>query len=309
MTHAPAPHRKNVLGLGLAFFGLKKVCAGVSRKMRRAAGDLGMSLPRPDGSPVGGGHVSAGRVGAAYVEDEAKRSSTNATVIGGLGKVVYTSDGVSVEERLRTQYEEAGQETSGPAGEGNIRGRGGTKHHIPHPDPSAYPFWPLEDLLEEPYSTVAAWRGRDPEGRALLVVEMGKAVDMLSYEQKRKMEPVIVSQCYHGIGALCLEHDPSTPQGQIGVLVDLKGLSAFKLPPLDVIQNGIVALGQFFGHRAGCYYLINTPRGVDWAIKAVGMVMGHEQRRRLKIVKPKERDEILCEQAATHLGWPCVTTE
>jgi hypothetical protein len=103
-----------------------------------------------------------------------------------------------------------------------------------------------------------------------------------------------------------LAHDHDTPRGQIGVLVDLKGLSAFKLPPLDVVSNGIVALGQFFGHRAGCYYLINTPRGAHVFIRLVGLVMGAEQRRRLRIIGKTERDAILREQASTDLGWPYV---
>ena len=114
----------------------------------------------------------------------------------------------------------------------------------------------------------------------------------------------MVSQVYHGIGHLCLAHDPSTSLGQIGVLVDCQGLSAFKLPPFDVISNGIAALGKFFGHRAGRYYLINCPRGVYPFIKLVALVMGGEQRRKLRLVKSKERDAILRVQAATHLDWP-----
>ena len=34
---------------------------------------------------------------------------------------------------------------------------------VPHPKPSAYPFWPLEDLLAKPYSDVVSWKGRDAE--------------------------------------------------------------------------------------------------------------------------------------------------
>ena len=160
--------------------------------------------------------------------------------------------------------------------------------------------------MEEPYANVVTWRGRDEAGRPLLHVKMGEAVDTLTHEQKKKMEPVMVSQCYHGIGHLCLAHDPSTPQGQIGVLVDCKGLSPFKLPPLDVISNGIVALGRFFGHRAGRYYLINTPRGADMFIRLLATVMGGEQRRKLRLVNGKDRDALLRMQEITdtELDWP-----
>lgn len=223
--------------------------------------------------------------------------------------MVYSCEGATVEERIKGHYGGGGLEGGGLGGGGGGGGAGGGAkkkeiQNIPHPSPNAYPFWTVDELMQKPYSNVVEWRGRDAEGRALLHVKMGEAVDTLSAEQQRKMEPVMVSQVYHGIGALCLAHDPATPRGQIGVLVDLKGLSAFKLPPLDVISNGIVALGEFFGHRAGCYYLINTPRGVGGIIRLVGLVMGGEQRRRLRVVKAKERDDILRAQASTQLGWP-----
>lgn len=209
---------------------------------------------------------------------------------------VFDDGGVSVEQRLEAHF--------GDSGGGGGGGKRKQEDVIPHPDPSAYPFWPLEDLMEEPYANVVTWRGRDEAGRPLLHVKMGEAVDTLTKAQKKKMEPVMVSQCYHGIGHLCLAHHPSTPQGQIGVLVDCKGLSPFKLPPLDVISNGIVALGRFFGHRAGRYYLINTPRGADMFIRLLATVMGREQRQKLRLVNGKERDSILRMQQMTELDWP-----
>ena len=48
------------------------------------------------------------------------------------------------------------------------------------------------------------------------------------------------------------------------------GLSYFKPPPIDIIQRGIVELGNFFGHRAGVYYLINCPPGAGVLIKLLG---------------------------------------
>jgi len=134
----------------------------------------------------------------------------------------------------------------------------------------------MEDLLAEPYSKVVAWKGRDAEGRSLLHVKLGEAVDILNAEQQRAMEPVLVSQCYHGIPALCGAHDPVLDKrGQIAVLVDLKGLSYFKPPPIDIIQSGIVSLGKFFGHHAGVYYLINCPPGAGVLIKLLGWAITH----------------------------------
>ena len=53
-------------------------------------------------------------------------------------------------------------------------------------------------------------------------MKLGAAVEVLSPEQQRLMEPVLVSQCFHGIPALCGAHHHSDTRGQIAVLVDCK---------------------------------------------------------------------------------------
>ena len=232
---ASPSHGKNVLQLGLAFWGLRKVSSLALRRTPTGAlqpRHRDVDAPLADEAIRGATGVVA-TSSCIFRDDDGQVSSSSSSSVPGIsgrGNLIYTSDGVTVEERLHALYQHVGRSGGsggsgssrrglrggamggggGRGGKGSAAGGSGGSENIPHPSPSAYPFWPLADLLEEPYSSVVAWRGRDREGRALLHVKLGDAVEFLSPAEKQKMEPVVVSLCFHGIGALCLAREKTS---------------------------------------------------------------------------------------------------